>query len=100
MSRFGISLEDFYDLSLKELDEAFKDSLERQKEAWEIMRLQTYVLTNIQLTSENRLRNVKELFRFSWDDEDDDSYIPTTEEEWRDIEQQYNNIRLFISGAN
>lgn len=94
-----MSLEDFYDLSLKELDEAFKDSLERQKEAWEIMRLQTYVLTNIQLTSENRLRDVKELFRFSWDDEED-YYIPKTEEEWTNIEQQYNNIRLLISGAN
>ena len=77
MSRFGIGYETFLDLTPRELYEALKDHSERKLDEVKVtvklitdaIRYSTFHLINFQLDTGKKLRNPEQLWRYKWDDE-------------------------------
>jgi hypothetical protein len=67
------------------LDFAYKLREDEMKDRWEIMRLQTFYLINLQLKPENALQDVTELMKFKWDQDQAKEII---EPDWNELENQ------------
>ncbi len=69
----GLSRREFYDLTPIDFNYACDKFLEEKesnmKIAYDCMRLQTLYLINIQLASENKITDPRELMHFYWDEE-------------------------------
>jgi hypothetical protein len=72
--RLKISSDDFYNLTPIEFDYALGDYIKEvelnNRFELEVMRLQTLYLVNMQLDQNNQIKDVKDLMRFKWEEED------------------------------
>jgi hypothetical protein len=75
-----MSVTEFYQLSPIEFYysmEAYSDErMDEKKTAYEVMRLQTFFLLNIQLAKKDKIKEVQKLMPFPWDKEKINNVVP------------------------